>query len=247
MPIPRLPTRRPRRSPRLQDRPRPLLEHLEELRQRLLRSLIALGIGTGIGLLVADRVIDFLAAPVGGRAGLVSIDVTESIAAYMRVALLTGFALSFPYIVYQILAFVYVGLLPHERRVLLLLVPLATLLFLGGAAFTYFVMMPVAIPFLTTFAGIRTEPRPSSYLGFVVSLMFWLGLSFEMPLLAFALAKARLITARQLLRAWRFAVLAIAILAAAITPTVDPVNMSIVMVPLIGLYLLSVLMAALAR
>lgn len=247
MPIPRLPTRRPRRSPRLQDRPRPLLEHLEELRQRLLRSLVALGIGTGIGLLVADRVIDFLAAPVGGRAGLVSIDVTESIAAYMRVALLTGFALSFPYIVYQILAFVYVGLLPHERRVLLLLVPLATLLFLGGAAFTYFVMMPVAIPFLTTFAGIRTEPRPSSYLGFVVSLMFWLGLSFEMPLLAFALAKARLITARPLLRAWRFAVLVIAILAAAITPTVDPVNMSIVMVPLIGLYLLSVLMAALAR
>ncbi|MCS7352280.1 MAG: twin-arginine translocase subunit TatC, partial [Anaerolineae bacterium] len=81
---------------------------------------------------------------------------------------------------------------------------------------------------------------------FVVSLMFWLGLSFEMPLAFFALAKARLITARQLLRAWRFAVLMIAILAAAITPTVDPVNMSIVMVPLIALYLLSVLLAALA-
>ncbi|MCS7158730.1 MAG: twin-arginine translocase subunit TatC, partial [Blastocatellia bacterium] len=172
-----------------------MLEHLEELRQRLIHSLIALGIGTGIGLLVADRVIDFLAAPVGGRAGLVSIDVTESIAAYMRVALLTGFTLAFPYITYQILAFVYVGLLPHERRIILLLVPLATMLFLGGAAFTYFVMMPVAIPFLTTFAGIRTEPRPSSYLSFVVSLMFWLGLSFEMPLAFFALAKARLITA----------------------------------------------------
>ncbi len=230
----------------MQDRPRPLLEHLEELRQRLLRSLIALGIGTGIGLLIADRVMDVLAAPVGGRAGLVSIDVTESLAAYMRVALLTGFTLAFPYIAYQILAFVYVGLLPHERRIVLLLVPLAFALFLGGGAFTYFVMMPVAIPFLVTFAGIRTEPRPSTYLSFVVSLMFWLGISFEMPLVAFALAKARLITARQLLRAWRFAVLAIAVLAAAITPTIDPVNMTIVMVPLIGLYLLSVLLAALA-
>lgn len=246
MPILRRRTGRRNVKARAQDQPRPLLEHLEELRQRLLRSLIALGVGTGIGLLVADRVIDFLAAPVGGRAGLVSIDVTESIAAYMRVSLLFGFTLAFPYIIYQILAFVYVGLLPHERRLVLLLVPLSTLLFLGGAAFTYFVMMPVAIPFLTTFAGIRTEPRPSSYLSFVVSLMFWLGLSFEMPLVFFALAKARLITARQLLRAWRFAVLAIAILAAAITPTVDPVNMSIVMVPLIALYLLSVLLAALA-
>ncbi len=242
----RRPTTHQSAKPRIQDQPRPLLEHLEELRQRLLRSLIALGIGTGIGLLVADRVIDFLAAPVGGRAGLVSIDVTESIAAYMRVSLLTGFTLAFPYIAYQILAFIYVGLHPHERRIVLLLVPLATLLFLGGAAFTYFVMMPVAIPFLITFGGIRTEPRPSSYLSFVVSLMFWLGLSFEMPLAFFALAKARIITARQLLRAWRFAVLAIAILAAAITPTVDPVNMSIVMVPLIALYLLSVLLAALA-
>ncbi|MFN3928237.1 MAG: twin-arginine translocase subunit TatC [Thermoflexus sp.] len=246
MRILRRPSARKTAKARTHDQPRPLLEHLEELRQRLLRSLIALGIGTGIGLLIADRVIDFLAAPVGGRAGLVSIDVTESIAAYMRVALLTGFTLAFPYIVYQILAFIYVGLLPHERRLVLLLVPLATILFLGGAAFTYFVMMPVAIPFLTTFAGIRTEPRPSSYLSFVVSLMFWLGLSFEMPLVFFALAKARLISARQLLRAWRFAVLAIAIIAAAITPTVDPVNMSIVMVPLIALYLLSVLLAALA-
>ncbi|WP_376793127.1 twin-arginine translocase subunit TatC [Thermoflexus sp.] len=246
MRILRRPSARKTAKARTHDQPRPLLEHLEELRQRLLRSLIALGIGTGIGLLIADRIIDILAAPVGGRAGLVSIDVTESIAAYMRVALLAGFALSFPYITYQILAFIYVGLLPHERRLTLLLVPLATMLFLGGAAFTYFVMMPVAIPFLTTFAGIRTEPRPSSYLSFVVSLMFWLGLSFEMPLVFFALAKARLINARQLLRAWRFAVLIIAIIAAAITPTVDPVNMSIVMVPLIALYLLSVLLAALA-
>ncbi|HXF70004.1 MAG TPA: twin-arginine translocase subunit TatC [Thermoflexus sp.] len=246
MRILRRPSARKTVKARTHDQPRPLLEHLEELRQRLLRSLIALGIGTGIGLLIADRIIDILAAPVGGRAGLVSIDVTESIAAYMRVALLAGFTLSFPYITYQILAFIYVGLLPHERRLVLLLVPLATMLFLGGAAFTYFVMMPVAIPFLTTFAGIRTEPRPSSYLSFVVSLMFWLGLSFEMPLVFFALAKARLINARQLLRAWRFAVLIIAIIAAAITPTVDPVNMSIVMVPLIALYLLSVLLAALA-
>lgn len=246
MRILRRPSARKTTKARAHDQPRPLLEHLEELRQRLLRSLIALGIGTGIGLLIADRVIDILAAPVGGRAGLVSVDVTESIAAYMRVALLTGFTLAFPYITYQILAFIYVGLLPHERRLVLLLVPLATMLFVGGAAFTYFVMMPVAIPFLTTFAGIRTEPRPSSYLSFVVSLMFWLGLSFEMPLVFFALAKARLISARQLLRAWRFAVLAIAIIAAAITPTVDPVNMSIVMVPLIALYLLSVLLAALA-
>jgi sec-independent protein translocase protein TatC len=114
-------------------------------------------------------------------------------------------------------------------------------------AFAWFVMIPTAVPFLTSFLGITTQVRPSNYFEFITTLMFWLGVSFQMPLVAMLLARLKLITAGQLARAWRHAVVGIAVLAAAITPTVDPVNMSLVMLPLGGLYVISILLAALAR
>ena len=126
-------------------------------------------------------------------------------------------------------------------------VPFASLLFLGGVAFTWYVMLPTAVPFLTGFLGITTQVRPSNYFEFVTSLMFWIGVSFEMPLVVMFLARLKFVTARQLLRGWRHAVVAMAIVAAAITPTVDPVNMGLVMLPLAGLYVISIVLAALAR
>ena len=224
----------------------PLLEHLEELRQRIFKTFAALVVATLLSFLFAGPLIDFLAAPIGGRKALVSIEVTENIAIFMRVSLLSGVVLAMPVIVYQIMRFVLPGLTTRERRWLLFGVPFASLLFLGGAAFTWYIMLPTAVPFLVNFLGIKTQVRPNNYFEFTTSLMFWIGLSFEMPLIVMFLAKLKFVNAGQLARNWRYAVVAIAVVAAAVTPTVDPVNMGLVMLPLIGLYVISIVLAAAA-
>jgi sec-independent protein translocase protein TatC len=222
----------------------PLLQHLNELRQRLFKALAAVAVTTAFSFIFAKQLINYLAAPVGGSSALVSIEVTENIAVYMRVSLLSGLVLGMPFVLYQIMRFILPGLKGNERLWLLLGVPLASGLFATGVAFTWFVMIPTAVPFLTGFIGITTHVRPSNYFDFITTLMFWIGLSFEMPIIMMILARMKFITARQLARGWRYAVVIIAVVAAAITPTVDPVNMSLVMAPLIGLYLVSVLLAA---
>ena len=98
-------------------------------------------------------------------------------------------------------------------------------------------MLPTAIPFLISFLGVTTTPRISNYIQFVTTLMFWVGVSFETPLVIFLLAKMRLVTAGALIRQWRIAIVVIAVLAAVITPTGDPVNMALLMAPLMALYL----------
>jgi sec-independent protein translocase protein TatC len=224
----------------------PLLQHLEELRRRLFKAAAAVAITTALSFIFVEQLVDFLTVPIGGRQELVSIEITENIAIFMRVSLLSGIAAGMPFVVYQALRFVLPGLTGRERRWLLLGVPAASLLFLAGVAFTWTIMIPAAVPFLTSFLGITTHVRPSNYFQFITTLMFWIGVSFQMPLVALLLARLKLVSARQLAHGWRHAVVGIAVVAAAITPTVDPVNMSLVMVPLMGLYLVSVLLAWLA-
>ncbi len=226
--------------------PRSLLEHIEELRQRLFRALIALAVGTTISALLVNRFLDWLARPIGGLEKLEAIEVTENLGVFMQVALLGGVILAMPVIVYQLWRFVGPGLLPHEKRYVYVLAPAATLLFVAGAAFAYFLMLPTAIPALLGLAPIPTRPRPANYISFVTSLMFWVGISFEMPLLVFFLAKVGLISPRTLLRNWRMAIFLIALLAAVVTPTGDPINMALVMAPLTVLYGLSILLARVA-
>jgi sec-independent protein translocase protein TatC len=224
----------------------PLLQHLNELRQRLFKALAAVAVTTIISFVFAEQLINYLASPLGGSKALVSIEVTENIAVYMRVSLLSGLVLGMPFVLYQIMRFILPGLKANERLWLLLGVPLASVLFATGVAFTWFVMIPSAIPFLTSFIGITTHVRPSNYFNFITTLMFWIGLSFELPIVMMMLARMKFITAKQLAHGWRYAIVVIAVVAAAITPTVDPVNMGLVMGPLIGLYLVSVLLAAIA-
>jgi len=221
-------------------------EHVNELRQRLLKAVLALGLTTAASFFLAEQLLELLAGPIGGLQNLQSIEVTENVSVFMRVSLLSGFVLAFPVIAYQLLAFLMPGLEPNERRYVLWFVPAATLLFACGVAFAYFVMLPVTIPFLLTFLGIPTEVRPASYIHFVTGLLFWMGMVFETPLVVFGLAKFRIVSAAALLKHWRIAVVISAILAAVITPTVDPVNMALIMVPLMVLYLLSVLFARFA-
>jgi len=225
----------------------PFLEHIEELRRRLLIILVALGISTVIGSIFTEQIINMLSQPVGGLGNLQSIEVTENVGVFMRVALTTGVLLAMPVIVYQLLMFVVPGLLPNEKKWVYLAVPLATLLFAGGVVFTYFVLLPPAVNFLLQFLGVATTPRISNYIGFITNLMFWIGISFETPLLVFILARLKVVTGKQLLKGWRIAIVLAAVFAAAVTPTVDPVNMGLLMLPMMVLYIISVFLAFLAR
>ena len=222
----------------------PLLQHLNELRVRLFKAFLALIVTTGISFAFSQPLIQYLAKPIGGISKLVSIELTENIAIFMKVSLLGGFVLAMPVIVYQIMAFVLPGLKGSERKWLLVMVPFAALLFAAGVAFTWFVMLPSAIPFLTSFMGITTQVRPENYFDFITRLMFWIGVCFELPLIVMFLAKLKFVTAKQLLGGWRYAVVGMAVVAAAVTPTVDPVNMGLVMAPLMGLYAISIALAA---
>lgn len=222
-------------------------EHLNELRQRLLRGLMAMVIAIFICFAFAERLIEILARPIGGIERLISIEVTENVSVFMRVSLLGGFILAFPYLLYEALAYIRPALEDHEWRGLLLAIPFATILFLSGVLFAYFVMLPAALPFLISFIGIPTTPRLSNYFSFVTGLLFWIGVSFETPLAVYLLARFRLVTAGLLAKQWRVAVVVIAVLAAFVTPTPDPVNMGLLMIPLLVLYVLSIGMAKIAN
>ena len=225
----------------------PLLQHLNELRSRLFKAFGAVVLTTAVSAIFAEQAIDYLARPIGGSSSLVSIEITENISIFMRVSLLGGLVLGMPVVVYQILRFVLPGLKQNEKTWIFLGVPFASLMFAAGVAFAWFVMIPTAVPFLTEFLSITTQVRPQNYFEFITKLMLWIGLSFEMPLISFVLAKAGVVTAKQLASGWRYALVGISILAATITPTVDPVNMGLVMLPLFFLYLLSILLAWAAR
>jgi sec-independent protein translocase protein TatC len=222
-----------------------LMEHLLELRSRLVKASIALLITTAISFLFADRLVDILTIPIGGRQVLEAIDVTENLGVFMRVSLISGVVLAMPVLVYQFLSFIVPGLTREERRYLWIVVPSASLLFLTGVAFAYFVMLRAALPFLIGFLDIPTAPRPQSYFGFVGRLTFWIGASFETPLILAFLSRLGVVTPDSLKKNRKYAVVLIALISAAITPTVDPVNMLLVMAPLFLLYELGVLLSRL--
>jgi sec-independent protein translocase protein TatC len=222
-------------------------EHVDALRRALFRSLIALTLTTALSFLFAQKLMAALAVPLGGTTELQVIEPTEAVGVFMRVSLLSGVAFAMPWIVLELFLFVAPGLMPRSRMMMLGAIPAATALFLLGMAFTYFVMLPTAIPFLRDFLGFRAAWRPSAYFGLVTSLMFWVGIAFQMPLVVYALAAVGLIRARQLAQQWRLAIVIIAVIAAAVTPTVDPVNMALVMLPMILLYGFSIVGASVAE
>lgn len=230
------------------ERPQLLVDHLEALRHHLLRAVVVMVVATGVSFAFARRILEFLASPMSGGIGsLRSIEVTESIGAVMRVSLLSGLVLAFPYILFEAFLFVNPALRPSERKLVLGLIPAGSLLFVAGLAFAFYIMLPAALDFLTEFMGIQAELRPASYFQFVTSVLFWIGVAFEFPLLVYILAALGFIRARMLWRGWRIAIVAIAVLAAAITPTIDPVNMGLVMAPMTLLYFLSIGLAFLAQ
>jgi sec-independent protein translocase protein TatC len=221
-------------------------EHLDELRKRLLYSLVALVVGVIISIIFADFLLELIAKPIGGFENLLSIQVTENFSVYFRVITVAGFIIALPIILIQLFLFISPGLNKKEQHWIFRAMPFGTILFFAGAVFAYLVMLPAAIPFLIEFPGPNVLPKWKDYVGFVTGLVLWIGLTFETPLLMFVLAKLGIIDAKGLAKHWRFAVIIIAVIAAVATPTPDPINMILLMAPLLMLYFLGILLAALA-
>ena len=227
--------------------PEEIFSQLDDVRKHLLRSLLAVIITVGVSFFFTNNLVELLAAPVGGLQSLQAIEVTESIGVFMKVAMISGIALATPYLAFEAWLFFAPGIMPRSKQLGLLSIPLALIFFIGGMAFAYFAMLPTALPFLVNFLNIKTMLRPSSYFDFVTSLMFWIGVAFEFPLVIFGISAMGFIKPRMLLKQWRFAVVIISVVAAVITPTVDPVNMALVMAPMVGLYFLSIFFSWIAQ
>ncbi|RIK43506.1 MAG: twin-arginine translocase subunit TatC [Chloroflexi bacterium] len=219
-----------------------LMEHLNELRVRLMWVVASLFVGTMLAFVFARPLLQFIRTPLDDSALLIAIGPTDTIINVFKVSFMVGASLSMPIIVYHLVAFVMPGLYPHEKRNLLMALPAIMALFIGGMAFAFYVMLPVAISFLQGFLGDLIEQTWTfdKYVGFITRVVFWIGVSFETPVVLAFLARAGIVSGQQLLAYWRHAIVVIAIVAAIITPTIDPVNMTIVMAPLIVLYFFSV-------
>jgi sec-independent protein translocase protein TatC len=226
--------------------PQPLLDHLNELRSRLIRSVLALVLGVVLSMFFTAPLLRYLITPYNTQ--LQVLGPTESVVIYFRVALLAGAVAASPYITFQLFMFVAPGLHRHEKRMIYLALPATTGFFLAGVLFAWFILTPAALKFLRDFEGdiFRAEWTAELYIRFLTSLLFWIGVSFEMPVAIFVLARLGIVSHRVLLRNWRLAVVLTSIAAAVITPTVDPFNMLLVMGPLLVLYAISIGLAALA-
>jgi sec-independent protein translocase protein TatC len=179
----------------------PILEHISELRRRLTWALVALLVGTVISFIFAERLLAFLITPYGAR--VQAISPTDTISTYFKVALVSGAILTMPIILLQIWLFISPGLEPRERRLVYVFVPAAFGLFLTGIVFSWLVLLPTAIRFLADFMPeiFTVEWTAPEYIGFTTRLLFWIGVSFEMPLIIYLLARVGIVTAGCVARA----------------------------------------------
>lgn len=228
------------------EEPSLLLPHIAALRLHVFRAVSALMITTSVSFVFAEKILDWLAGPIGGIGALQSVGVTENISVYMRIAFLSGFTLALPYLVLEVLLFIAPGLHRSERRTGCLAVPLVTLLFAAGMSFALLVALKPALTFLTSFI-FPTVVRPAEYYPFVTALLFWTGVLFEIPIVIYFITAMGFVRAQALLQSSRYVIVGLAVLAASITPTTDPINMLIILVPLVVLYFIGVGLAFLAQ
>lgn len=225
-----------------------VLGHLAELRRRLIHSLIAVAITTAVSFVFAKQIFDILIRP-AGDIPLIYIEMTEMVGTYMRVCLAAGLALAMPYIIYQVIMFVAPALTRREKKYVYLILPWIFLMFVGGVIFGYFVLVPPAMKFLVTFGADIATPqiKIGNYISIITRLLLTIGLVFELPVVTTFLARLGVLKPRWLADKRRAAVIFAFILAAIITPTFDPINQSLVAIPLIVLYELSIWLAKLVQ
>lgn len=222
------------------------LEHLDELRKRLIWSIVALVGGFLVSIVFIDRIFGFIMRPLAATLPpgqkLIYTEPTEAFLLQLKVAALTGVLVAAPLVLWQLWLFIAPGLYRREKRLALPFVISASLLFAAGAAFNHYIMFPVAFRFL---GGFRTDymeflPRISPVFSLYAQLFLAFGLIFQMPVLVFTLARLGLVTAGFLWRNAKYAILIIFVLSAVITPTSDPVNQTLMAAPMALLYFVSI-------
>lgn len=232
----------------IDDTKRPLLEHLIELRRRLLISIAFVAVAFFICLYFARPIFAILVQPLlhAGEGKLIYTDIFEAFFVEVKVALWAALMISFPVIASQLWQFVAPGLYAKEKNAFLPFLLMTPFFFLGGAAFAYFVAMPTALRFLLSYqgnvGGVQAEALPAigNYLSFCTRFLFGFGVAFLLPVLLMVLERANIVSVQQLARSRRYAIVASAAVAAVLTPP-DAVSMLILLVPLYGLYEFAIL------
>lgn len=227
----------------------PFMQHLEELRKRLITSAIAIGVGFLASYAFKEQIFEILmqpwikAMPKGHEAKLIYTAPHEAFFTYMKVSFIAGTGLAVPVILYQVWRFIAPGLYENEKRYLLPIVFFSSLFFLGGAMFGYFFVFPVGFQFFASFASDYITPMVSTkeFLTFSVRLLLAFGFVFELPIFAFFLARLGLISAQFLRRQRKIAIVLIFIIAGVLTPGPDVFSQLLMAGPLLILYELSVL------
>ena len=225
-----------------------LIEHLEELRQRVFQSLVAVVI-TAAGCLIAIRPLVRLLKVPAGSIRLLQLAPGEFLLISLKVAGYAGLVLALPYILYQVLAFVLPGLTQRERRLIAPAVAGSAVLFLSGIAFAWWTLIPAALRFLVSYGSDLVEPLWSieRYLDFVLLLMLATGLAFQLPVLQLILGAVGLVQWRDMLSAWRWVIMIAAIAGAVLTPSTDPVTMLLLAGAITVLFLIGVALVALTE
>lgn len=225
----------------------PLTAHLEELRWRIVKALIAITIGFGICYFFSDRIFEILTEPLVGigdeHLQLIGTGVTEAFFTRLKVSLIAAVFLASPALFYQAWGFVAPGLVDTERRLAIPFVLAATVFFISGATFCYFLVFPVGYAFfLQEYANIGVAPqiRISEYLSFAARMLLAFGATFELPVVTFFLARLGLVTHRMLVSGTRYAIVVIFIVAAVLTPGPDVASQMLMAGPLLLLYVLSI-------
>ena len=224
----------------------PLLDHLMELRTRLVRSVFALLIGFGVCFYFADPILGYLVQPLKeafpeGEGQLIFTKLPEIFFVELKVGLFAGFMVSFPIIANQLWAFVAPGLYANEKKAFLPFLLATPVLFLGGAALAYYVVMPTAFRFFLGFGGeaggleVQALPTAGDYLSLVMQFILAFGLTFLLPVLLMLLHRAGIVTREQLAGARRYVIVGVVALAAIVTPP-DPGSQVILAVPLLVLF-----------
>ncbi|MCL5256998.1 MAG: twin-arginine translocase subunit TatC [Chloroflexi bacterium] len=224
-----------------------LADHLNELRGRLVKTVIVLVITTALSFIFINQIMGAIVALAGPHTPL-ALRPTEMFVTYMKVAFLCGLGIGMPYVLYQMLAFLAPGLRPVEKRYIYFALPFMTVAFMGGVTFGYVIVMPRALDFLLNFGGNLAEVRPAigDLISFISTFLFWIGVTFETPIIIFFLSKLGIVNYKKLAKVRKYAFLVIVVIAAIITPTPDPVNMMIVAIPMYMLYELGLLLARFA-
>ena len=235
-----------------QDKELTLRAHLEELRRRLIWSVIAVVITTGVSIVFAEHIFEFLKSRAGDDVHFQYIEVTEMVGIYMKLCLYSGVVLALPFLIYQMVMFIRPALTSSEKRYLYTLLPGVVIFFFAGAAFTYYVFLPPALDFLIDFPLVGddladADIRLGNYISFVSKMLFVMGLIFELPILIYFFTRIGVLSPQGLARYRKFAFVGAFVVSAIVTPTIDPINQTIVAIPIVVLYEVGILLARVAQ